>query len=474
MKTLQQHKTKIENIANQIKEYSKSGSTKKLRFSHGGTNSTRKQNLQDYWLIDITSLNNAIEVNTEEGYVLVEPNVSMDKLVDATLSYGFIPPVVMEFPGITVGGAVNGGTLESSSYKYGQLSDTTLEYEIILGNGEIIQASPKSYADIFYGISGTYGSIGLITLVKLKLIPAADYMHVTYYPTTTAEKTLAFLKKEMQNKETEYIEGILFDKDHGVVISGKLTNSKNLPVKTYTKALDPWFYEQPKKMSYVGKVYKELIPIKDYLFRYNRGAFWVGELAFPILHVPNMKLTKILLNPFFNTRKMYDSFHALNISQRFFLQDFYCPIENTLEFIDYTAQKSGIYPIWLCPIKPAKTSQKMSPHYIDSEMLIDVGIWGQCEKNFVDPVGINKEFEDFARKVNARKMLYAHAYYSEEEFWKVYDKKWYEDLRKKYQAENVFPDVWNKVKVFGRYKENVWPGIWKVFVDTLHGKHLNT
>ena len=39
---------------------------------------------------------------------LVEPNVPMDRLVAATLQCGLIPPVVMEFPAITVGGGFTG------------------------------------------------------------------------------------------------------------------------------------------------------------------------------------------------------------------------------------------------------------------------------------------------------------------------------------------------------------------------------
>jgi FAD/FMN-containing dehydrogenase len=41
----------------------------------------------------------------------------MDKLVKATLKYGLVPPVVTEFPGITVGGAIQGAAAETSSFR---------------------------------------------------------------------------------------------------------------------------------------------------------------------------------------------------------------------------------------------------------------------------------------------------------------------------------------------------------------------
>ena len=39
----------------------------------------------------------------------VEPAVPMDELALQALAYGVVPQVVLEFPGITVGGALSGG-----------------------------------------------------------------------------------------------------------------------------------------------------------------------------------------------------------------------------------------------------------------------------------------------------------------------------------------------------------------------------
>lgn len=44
---------------------------------------------------------------------LVEPNVPMDRLVEKMLEYGLMLPVIMEFPGITVGGGYAGTSGES-------------------------------------------------------------------------------------------------------------------------------------------------------------------------------------------------------------------------------------------------------------------------------------------------------------------------------------------------------------------------
>jgi len=65
-------------------------------------------------MVDTSLLNNVLKVDTNSMTALVEPNVPMDALVQATLPHGLVPPVIMEFPGITVGGGFAGTAGESS------------------------------------------------------------------------------------------------------------------------------------------------------------------------------------------------------------------------------------------------------------------------------------------------------------------------------------------------------------------------
>lgn len=475
-KSFIQHNEVVTKIANQIKDYLTSHRHKNLRFYHGSTNSTRDQTNNDkYYFIDISNLNDIIGVNKEKKYALVEPNVSMDKLAKATLEHGLLPPVVMEFPGITAGGAVNGATLEASSYKYGQFNDNCEEYEIILGNGEIIKANSKKHQDIFYGISGTYGSLGLLTLIKVKLIPVKAYVQTTFLPSGGYEETINTIKREIDNKENDFIDAILLDSNHGVTITGKFAHKDKEKIETFEKASDEWFWERARKTSKENKPYQEEIPVFDFLFRYNRGAYWMGEYIFPMLHLPDDKVTKFIFNPFMNTRKLYDGLHALNVSQEFFIQDFYCPFDKSLDFLKFSEENLGIFPIWLCPIKAAKNSQKISPSYIKDDILLDIGIWGKTEKYLKNPIGLNKLFENYAKELGARKMLYAHAYYTEDEFWKIYDKEWYDNLRKKYSADKIFPDVWGKTHVEEeKYKTHIIKGSIKMLLETVKGKNLST
>jgi hypothetical protein len=469
---MDKHRSKAATISKQLKDYSNSTKDKKLRFYKGSSNSTRSDEKGNYYWVDISELNEIITVDKKGQFVIVEPNVPMDKLVSETLKYGFIPRVVMEFPGITVGGGINGAALESSSFKYGQFNDNALEYEHILGSGEIITSSPKQKADLFYGISGSYGSLGLLSLIKLKLIKASEYVRVSYIPAGNYEEALKKLDS-LHSENLDFLEAIVFDPKNTVIITGVLTNEKSLPIKTYSKARDPWFYEKGKKVKETGKEAQELVPIFDYLFRYNRGAFWMGEFVFPFLHIPNNKITKFVLNPIMNTRKLFDGLHSVNMGQDWLVQDFYLPYKNVQKFLQYCEKDVKIYPLWLCPMKSTNQPQKLSPHYISSDKLVDIGVWGQTDKYLKDPIAYNRKLEAEIKQLDGRKMLYAHQYYTKEEFWSEYDKSWYESLRKKYKSD-AFPDVWEKTNVKERYKMSKWKGTLKVLLDTFRGRNVNT
>src|SRR5690349_6689566 len=97
---MERHQRIVTQVASKVKEYflRKEG----FRINHGSTNSTRPS-LKKH-VIDISELRNVLNVDTKTKTALVEPNVPMDHLVEATLASGLVPPVVMEFPGITCGG----------------------------------------------------------------------------------------------------------------------------------------------------------------------------------------------------------------------------------------------------------------------------------------------------------------------------------------------------------------------------------
>ncbi|OGZ00463.1 MAG: hypothetical protein A2946_00420 [Candidatus Liptonbacteria bacterium RIFCSPLOWO2_01_FULL_53_13] len=451
------HTLDVSNVCRQVKEAYRQKN--KLSVYHGTTNSTRSLRFKTGEFVDISKLNRILAISEKERYALVEPNVPMDKLLRATLKAGLMPAVVPEFPGITLGGGIQGGAGESSSFKYGGVHNGCEEYEMVLGNGELVKASANENADLYWGTACSYGTLGIITLAKLHLLPAKRYVRLAYRTVRGAEEAVALLAASAR-KDFDYIDGILFSKNFGVVMTGKLTDdNQNLPIATFHKATDEWFYLHAESFSQRHPNGEECIPLVDYLFRYDRGAFWAGKYAFRRANVPFNRVTRFLLNPFFKTRTMYRLLHTTNASQQYVSQDICFPQKTTLQFIRFVDETLNIYPLWLLPIKPA-LHEKLAPSWLQDNLAINVGVWSESTRDADKFISLNRTMEAVAKNLGGRKTLYAHAYYTREEFWKIYDLGWYEALRKKYYATDVFPDIYEKTNVSRKYTPSLRKGLW--------------
>lgn len=454
---LKQHDSYLKKIQKQVKFFY--SQKQKVKIYHGSTNSTRAQNFEKDKLVDVSQLNHVIEINTKEQYILVEPNVPMDKLVEATLEYHLVPPVVMEFPGITVGGGVQGGAGESSSFKYGLFHDICLEYEIVIGNGEVLTVSPTQNPDLFYGTACSYGSLGVITLVKLRLVPAKDFVHLTYYNVKSFEEALSLTKKKV-GEEVNFVDGIMFSKKSGMIMTGNFSEKKDLPISTFCGAKDEWFYLHVNKLSKHHEKYEELIPIRDYLFRYDKGAFWMGRRVFKFFKLPFIKVVRSLGHKLSKTRNILLLLHSTNLSQRFIVQDISLPEKGALRFLNFVDRELHIYPLWICPLLPGKYD-KLSPACLETDLVINIGVWGEARREFSQFIKLNRDLENEVMELKGRKVLYAHAYYTQEEFWKIYDLAGYNSLRERYFATSIFSDIYTNTKVSEEYKPSVWGGLWK-------------
>lgn len=118
----------------------------------------------------------------------------------------------------------------------------------------------------------------------------------------------------------------------------------------------------------------------------------------------------------------------------------------------YPDKAFGIYPLWLCSLRQSSIST-MHPHLKQTEAdgmkeksMLNIGLWGYGLCQYEDFVKANRDFEDKLRELGGIKRLYAHTYYTEEDFWKIYDREWYVALREKNDTTSL-PRVYDKVKV---------------------------
>lgn len=446
-----QHTAQIKNLQRQIRDYYE----RKVPFRvyHGSTNSTKLLTFKRREVVDISQLNRVLSVDTATQTAVVEPNVPMDKLLQATLAHGMVPKVVMEFPGITVGGGFQGFAGESSSYKWGVFSAMCESVEMVLGNGELVTASRTERSDLFYGSAGSFGTLGVLTRATVSLLPAKKYVALTYIPVASFDEAVRITERYTQEAAYDFIDGIMFSEHNGVIMLGMLTDKKVGRKVRFMRAHDDWFYLHAQKISDKQAKYTESIPLTDYLFRYDRGAFWVGRFPFERAGWPFNRFMRWLLNPILHTRKLYQALHASGAAQQYVIQDLALPVQNAAKFMEYTDHKFQTYPLWLCPLKLQKDWIMMREDV--AETVINVGVWDNRPFfNHDEFIAANRDLEAKLRELGGQKWFYAHAYYTEDEFWGIYSKPRYDKLRQKYHAETL-PTIYDKIQSKGHKPVNI-------------------
>jgi Delta24-sterol reductase len=188
---------------------------------------------------------------------------------------------------------------------------------------------------------------------------------------------------------------------------------------------------------------------------------------------------------------MYTALHASDFSTQYVVQDLALPYFTVEEFIEYTDTTFDIYPLWLCPLRQ-ETLPTFHPHSNETEVdgktlkpMLNVSLWGYGHSDRRAFFKLNRHLEVKLRKLGGMKWLYAHTYYSETEFWSIYDRKWYDALRTKYDATSL-PSVYDKVRTDVDVHERAiktswsywllgkWPisGLWGLWKAATSGQHL--
>ncbi|BFZ62720.1 Delta(24)-sterol reductase [Saitoella coloradoensis] len=393
----------------------------------------------------------------------------MSELVEAVLPLGLVPPVVPEFKALTVGGLIAGAGLESSSFVQGQFCAALDSAKVVLADGSVLDCSREENEELFWGMLGAYGTFGLLVSATLRLEEAkSGWVRVRYQPTQDIVDDIRAVCKEGSD---DYVDGIAFGPTCGVIIRGSRSAAPPPPdarILHLSRASSPWFSKHIESALRIKNAtwstptllqpIEEWLPLQDYLFRYDRGAYWMGKYALEILPFGYNLISRTLLAPLLTTEALYRRLHAAPehiVESTLVIQDIYIPEEGAAEFMEFVgsgeaAEDTQIYPLWLCPIKSASNASKLSPNYVEegNKLFINFGIWHHADHwtpGSPVPKATTRRLERRAHEVGGRKMLYAQTYYTDKEWRSIYDMEWYAFAKSMWDPEGVFGDLRKKI-----------------------------
>jgi FAD/FMN-containing dehydrogenase len=388
--------------------------------------------------LDVSSLSEILEIDEDRRVCIAEAGVTFADLLRATLPRGLMPAVVPELEGITIGGAVSGCSLESSSFKYGGFHDTCLEYEVITGDGRVLTCSPEQDPLIFEMIHGSYGTLGLLTKLTFRLVPAKPFVHLQYRTLGSAPEFLAELGARCDEGDYEFIDGIVHGPTEFVLCLGKMVETA--PYVSDYRRIGPYYKSTRTKQD-------DYLRTDDYCFRYDADAHWLTRTFPPLQWQP---VRRILGGTFLGSTNLIRWSQRL---ERIFklkkrpdvVVDVFIPAPNFVTFYEWYERELDYFPLWIVPYSMPKPYAWLDPAQAEKsagDLMIDCAVYGM--KNNRPDVDVSELLEKKTHELGGVKTLISRNHYTKEQFWSIYNSSNYNEVKEKTDPQGLFPDLFEK------------------------------
>ncbi|MHA2788087.1 FAD-binding oxidoreductase [Corynebacterium sp. S7] len=423
--------------------------------------------------LDVSELNGVIEVDPVARTADVQGMCTYEDLVDATLPHKLAPFVVPQLKTITLGGAVTGMGVESTSFRNGLPHESVIEMDILTGTGEIVTCSRTENVDLFRSFPNSYGSLGYAVRLKIELEPVKDFIelnHVRFHDLQSFQDGLAKAveEKQYEGQPLHGIDGVSFSPEESYLILAVASDEEG-PVSDYTR--DQIYY---RSLHHPEGVKRDRLTIRDYIWRWDTDWFWCSrafgaqEPTVRQLWPRELRRSSVYWKLIGVDRKFDVEHNLLNKPKGLphrerVVQDIEVTVDNLAEWMDWFFGACDIQPVWLCPIRLRDGSEELIgtgevtkdatvpwPLYpLDTNSTwVNVGFWSAVPGDLVTPEAtpgaFNRVIEKRVSELGGHKSLYSEAFYSREEFEKLYGGKLPQKLKQVYDPDQRFPGLYEK------------------------------
>jgi FAD/FMN-containing dehydrogenase len=402
--------------------------------------------------LDVSAFGHVLSVDPVARTARVGGMTTYEDLCDATLRHGLMPLVVPQLKTITLGGAVTGLGIESTSLRSGMPHESVLEMEILTGDGRVVTATEDNeHHDLFRGFPNSYGSLGYSLSLTIELEAVKPYVHIRHFAFTTPEacmEAVAEISREgsYRGHQADFTDGTAFSPDELYLTVGSFSD------------VAPWRSDYTGQQIYyqsIPRVKEDFLTILDYLWRWDPDWFWCSR-PFGVQKPMVRRLwpRRYRRSDVYRKLVAFDRRHHLSdtlyarrhLPQReAVIQDVEIPVERGAEFLRYFADKVRMSPVWMCPLR--LRGDRRWPLYplAPGEVYVNFGFWGTVALPEGEADGYyNRLVEDEVAELGGHKSLYSTSFYSEDEFYQRYNGDAYKPLKDAYDGDGRLLGLYEK------------------------------
>jgi FAD/FMN-containing dehydrogenase len=396
--------------------------------------------------IDVRDFTQVLRTDPARGWVEVEGMTPYSSLVKATLQHGVMPCVVPQLKSITIGGAVSGLGIESSSFRYGLVHETVQEMDVLLPGGEVVVCTPENeHSELFHGLPNSYGTLGYVLKLKVGTMPVKGFVHLRHQHCQTPSAFFAALERSC-GSDADFVDGVIFSPDEFYVTEGR--HAQSAPATSDYRYRNIYYQSIREKQ-------EDFLTILDYIWRWDTDWFWCSKnlgMQNPLLR--RLAGPRRLNSATYTTIMRWNSKYGLTagldkirgLHSESVIQDICIPLTQAKEFFRFLMDSVGILPIWICPARHRNRSAPTPLFPMNDDVLyLDFGFWDVIKSREPhEPGHFNRLIEQKTQELGGAKSLYSESFYERERFWSIYNEAHYRQLKKKYDPQGQLKDLYEK------------------------------
>ena len=163
----------------------------------------------DDCLLILTKEMDGVEIDPVRQTARVEAGTQWGKVLAAAQEHG-LAPLLGSSPTVGAVGYTLGGGLGWLGRKYGLSTDNVLQFEVVTSDGLLRTVSSTEHSDLFWGLRGGGGSLGVITSMTIRLFPVSQvYAGNLFYPASMAKDVFRRYRDWIANAPDELTTSVL-------------------------------------------------------------------------------------------------------------------------------------------------------------------------------------------------------------------------------------------------------------------------
>jgi len=403
--------------------------------------------------LDVSAFSGVLSVDPETRTADVLGMTTYEQLVDATLPHGLMPMVVPQLKTITLGGAVTGLGIESTSFRNGCPHESVLDFDVLTGDGRVLTATADGeHSDLYRGFPNSYGTLGYALRLRIELEPVKPFVEIEHVRFTDGDSYFAAVDEittsgSDRGRAVDFLDGVVFSGDEMYLTLGRFIEHAPY-VSDYTRR--SIYYRSIAHRTH------DYLTIRDYLWRWDTDWFWCSS-AFGAQHpmVRPLLPRRLLRSDVYWKLVGFERRHGWKSAwdrkrghpeREPVIQDVEIPVGRAAEFLEFFRDEIGIKPVWICPLKQRRADLEWDLYALDpSTMYVNFGFWSSVVLSpGEDPTKRNRRIEQVVGELGGRKSLYSTSYFEPEEFWRTYNGDRYHVLKKEYDPQGRLLDLYAK------------------------------